>query len=186
MLLWIYRKKIKEQMDQRILVLKFGGTSVKDIAAMNKAATLSLEHDFDHVLVVSSAISGVTNMLVYIADQLKAGNYDIEDKVGEVIDLHTRMGQQLQSSGFEMEKINQHLQAFKNLVEKTRRSKNITKSEYARFPSFGELLSTTLLAHIIQQKEKSAIWFDVRSILKTDDNYLGIKKFQNLTEFKNL
>ena len=158
-------------MEQTVLVLKFGGTSVKDINAMRKAAELSLSRDFDHVLVVSSAISGMTNKLVYIADQLKQGNYNISDETNEIVDFHTSMGKKLEISGFSMDKINTHLKDFQNLVRKVSISKNISDAEYAQFPAFGELLSTKLLTHIIQEKEKSVCWFDVRQVVKTDNHY---------------
>jgi len=158
-------------MEQTVLVLKFGGTSVKDISAMRKAVELCLSRDFDHVLVVSSAISGMTNKLVYIADQLKQGNYNISDEINEIVDIHTSMGKKLELSGFSMDEINTHLNDFKNLVKNVALLKNISDAEYAQFPAFGELLSTKLLTHIIQEKEKSACWFDARQVVKTDNDY---------------
>jgi len=159
-------------MAQSILVLKFGGTSVKDIAAMRKAAQLSLDHNFDHILVVSSAISRVTNKLVNIADQLKKGNYNLSEEIQDIMDIHLSMGKELRDSGFDLGKLNKLLDDFKELVNKVIQSKHISKAQYARFPAFGELLSTTLLTHVIKEKQSSIRWFDVRQILKTDNNYL--------------
>lgn len=158
-------------MGQSVLILKFGGTSVKDIPAMRKAADLSMSRDFDYVLVVSSAVSGVTNKLVYIADQFRNGNYNVNNEVNEVINIHTSMAKELQDSGFNIDNLNIHLNHLKNLVQKVKESKNVSDAEYAIFISFGELLSTTLLTAVIREKEKAASWFDVRRIIKTDGQY---------------
>ena len=158
-------------MEQTVLVLKFGGTSVKNISAMKKATELCLSRDFDHVLVVSSAISGMTNKLVYIADQLIIGNYEISEKVNEVVDIHISMGKELEHSGFKMDKINRHLDNFKTLINQIIEEKSFNDAAYAQIPAFGELLSTTLLTHIIQEKERSASWFDARQVVKTDNHY---------------
>lgn len=158
-------------MNQSVLILKFGGTSVKDINAMRTAAALSLSREFDHVLVVSSAVSGVTNKLIALADELRTGNYNVSDKVDEIKEIHTIMAKELLSTGFDMNDLNQHLDNLENLVKKVTDLKKVSEPDYAQFPAFGELLSTTLLAHIIKETENSASWFDVRQVVKTDDNY---------------
>jgi len=167
-------------MEQTVLVLKFGGTSVKDIAAMRKAAGLCLSRDFDHVLVVSSAISGMTNKLVYIADQLKQGNYDISENVQEVVNIHTSMAKEIESSAT-LNNINEYINDFKNLVKKVMDAKNISDADYAQFPAFGELLSTTLITHLIREREKSTSWFDVKQVMKTDNHYIkALPEFEQI------
>jgi len=171
-------------MDHNILVLKFGGTSVKDISAMRKAAELSLSHDFDQVLVVSSAVSGVTNKLLSIAEQLKNGKYSIEQEVQEIFDLHLAMGRELQYADEGLKQLSGLLDDLKKHIEKVIDSKTMSPAQYAKFPAFGELLSTTLLTHVIREKEKSAEWFDVRTVMKTDNQFLKAQPNFELIEKK--
>lgn len=56
-----------------MIVMKFGGTSVGSAARMKEVAHLIKESDKD-VIVVLSAMSGTTNLLLQIADYLRVGN----------------------------------------------------------------------------------------------------------------
>src|ERR1700722_19291995 len=68
---------VRETGKKPLRVMKFGGTSVGDAACIEQVMeiirTASQESD---VVVVVSAMSGVTNKLVAAASQSEAGNYE--------------------------------------------------------------------------------------------------------------
>ncbi|KPV47862.1 aspartate kinase, partial [Kouleothrix aurantiaca] len=59
-----------------LLVMKFGGTSVGNAAAISALAAISRDHlqEWDHVAVVVSAMSGVTDLLLGGASSAASGD----------------------------------------------------------------------------------------------------------------
>jgi aspartate kinase len=70
-----------------MLVLKFGGTSVGKPERMKKIADLVLSTPGQKVVVLS-ALSGTTNSLVTIGDQLLAGKPDLAEKEIAILEKH--------------------------------------------------------------------------------------------------
>lgn len=159
-------------MDKSLLVLKFGGTSVKNLEAMRKAAELCVNEDFDHVLVISSAISGITNKLVQLADELKKGNYDINKNVVEIVEIHMSIANILKREKIDINLHLNFLAEFKHYVEQVKSEQYLSEAGYARFIAYGELLSTTLLFCVIKEKESAVKWFDIREVMHTDNNFV--------------
>ena len=60
----------------RTLVMKFGGTSVGSLAALNSVAGIVEDHvaEWDRLVIVVSAMSGVTDALIQSAVTAAAGN----------------------------------------------------------------------------------------------------------------
>ena len=56
-----------------MIVVKFGGTSVGDAEAIERAASIVLTKRERHPIVVVSAMAGVTNALLAIAEQSARG-----------------------------------------------------------------------------------------------------------------
>ena len=57
------------QAESRLLVMKFGGTSVGTVAAMAQAVQIiqKTRRDWPRMLVITSALSGVTDLLIQSA-----------------------------------------------------------------------------------------------------------------------
>ena len=64
--------------EQKTLVMKFGGTSVGSVEALKKATQIiqDAKKDWDRVVVVTSAMSGVTNLLLDSAATASQGTVD--------------------------------------------------------------------------------------------------------------
>src|SRR6056300_920230 len=67
----------------KMKVLKFGGTSVGSVE--NMANVKSIINDGDKKIVVLSAMSGTTNKLVAIAEEIKNGN--VNEAIDKINDL---------------------------------------------------------------------------------------------------
>ncbi len=61
---------------KNIVVMKFGGTSVGDVSALNTSSSIIKMHkeNWDGIIVVVSAMSGVTNMLLECATKAEIGD----------------------------------------------------------------------------------------------------------------
>jgi len=73
----------EKQLSKGTLVMKFGGTSVGDPEALTQAAEIvrSAKADWTRVAVVTSAMSGVTNLLLESADRAAGGDVQSLDAV---------------------------------------------------------------------------------------------------------
>lgn len=158
-------------MAKSILVLKFGGTSVRDLDAMRQAVDITLHERYEHVLVVSSAISGVTNKLVSIANEIKDGNYNVSKQADEIIEIHTAIAKELQKVNINTDLHFKIQNQFKDLVSKVTAKRSLSDEDFAIFNAFGELLSTSLLIGVVQEREQSVKWFDIREVMKTEKNF---------------
>ena len=76
-------------------IMKFGGTSVGDGASIQKVVDIirGASHDCDLVVVVS-AMSGVTNQLIEAATQAQAGNRESVEVIFAAIAQTARRGSQ--------------------------------------------------------------------------------------------
>jgi aspartate kinase len=93
----------------RTLVMKFGGTSVGNADAMAKAAQIvkNARAEWPYVVVVTSAISGVTNLLLDSAAQAARGNLQIlMDAEKSLLTSHEEIIEtQVKDSGYRRELI---------------------------------------------------------------------------------
>ena len=70
-------KQSSDMVKKPLRIMKFGGTSVGDATRIRKVAEIVREAAFESdVVVVVSAMSGVTNRLIEAAKQAEAGNRD--------------------------------------------------------------------------------------------------------------
>src|SRR5689334_4524902 len=79
---------------QRTLIMKFGGTSVGSPAAMKQMAEIvrDARQDWPRLVVVVSALTGVTDLLLRQAAQAAAGNVDgLPEAVSELHRRHTEI-----------------------------------------------------------------------------------------------
>ena len=73
-----------------ITVMKFGGTSVGSVEALNRVAKIIANEKGQKVVVVS-AMSGITNFLVSAVEE----NKDIKDVIGTFRNKHLRVAEEL-------------------------------------------------------------------------------------------
>jgi len=75
----------------RTLVMKFGGTSVGTVAAMAQAVEIICQarHDWPHLVVVTSALAGVTDLLIKSALQAARGDLNVYHRArDELLNRH--------------------------------------------------------------------------------------------------
>ncbi|RMG29707.1 MAG: aspartate kinase [Bacteroidetes bacterium] len=155
-------------------VMKFGGASVKDAEAIRNVANIMVQHATEPGLTVISAADKTTNhleKLAYLArDGKEAEALEQFERIkrfhhGLISDLFENGAAEVyaQVDGFfeEVERIVQGILLLEEFPART----------YDRIVSYGELLSTSIIAQYLRQRGEDCIWLDARTCIKTDASY---------------
>jgi aspartate kinase len=157
------------------IVMKFGGTSVADAAALeNVARIVAAQRDAAPVVVVS-AMSGVTDMLLastrLASEQNAAAGID---SLNDSFARHRVAAEQLLSREMAapfLDYLDDAAAQIAQLLRQTAADADNAKVTQDAIVSFGELLSSCLLACILQQRSVTARQVDPRHCLVTNDEY---------------
>ncbi|WP_260261537.1 lysine-sensitive aspartokinase 3 [Vibrio intestinalis] len=148
-------------------VAKFGGTSVANFEAMSRCAAI-IEQNPNTKLIVSSACSGVTNLLVELANgvQDSAQRAEILTKLAAI---HQAVLDKLEVADETAAEIVKILDTVTNLAEAASIQASTKLTDH--LVACGELMSTHLLTQLMKERGLNAVRFDIRDVLKTDDNF---------------
>lgn len=158
-----------------MIVLKFGGTSVQDSAAMDQALDITVPYLSQAPLLVSSAMAGVTNELVSLIDAIRSQDSARAD--GLVASLESRHKSVLQNcaQGAVHEETRLSLEALfadlKALVKGSLLLNECSPRVHDAVLAAGELLSTTILHARCRQRGIPSRWLDARKLVVTDGNF---------------
>lgn len=152
-------------MSNQFIVAKFGGTSVADFAAMSRCADIVLA-DPAIRLVVVSASSGVTNLLVAMTKETSVDSR-FSHYVG-VERITYAVLEKLQQQAAVGAVIEQLLLELKTLLSQ---AAEFTDAEKDLVQSFGERLSSVLFAQVLAERGAAVSSFDVRQVLRTDSRF---------------
>ncbi len=140
------------------IVMKFGGTSVADAAAFENVARIIAAQRATMPVVVVSAMSGVTDAL------LAATPYS----VGPIFDRHLVAAEEL-LPGSESERFAVFVKRAEAQVHELLQSDSDRKAVQDAVVSFGEILSSTLMAAVLNQRGVKAQQVDARRCIITDE-----------------
>ncbi|MDO6595599.1 aspartate kinase [Oceanihabitans sp. 2_MG-2023] len=157
-----------------MLVLKFGGTSVGSIE--NMIHVKNIINDGQKKVVVLSAMSGTTNALVKISDYIKNGNVD---EALIVIDALKKNYQKTVKTLITNVALHATVLDYVNHVFDTLNSLVNTKHDillYNQIVAQGELLSTFIFSHYLQQENINVALLPALDFMRIDktnepDNY---------------
>ncbi|ASG06373.1 lysine-sensitive aspartokinase 3 [Vibrio anguillarum] len=148
-------------------VAKFGGTSVANFEAMSLCAAV-IENNPETKLVVSSACSGVTNLLVELANGVQDANQRLSI-IKKLADIHHAIIDKL-ADPLQVEKeVHSILDMVASVAEAA--SFQASKKLTDHLVACGELMSTFILTQLLRERGMDAIRFDIREVLRTDDHY---------------
>ncbi|MCX8850390.1 lysine-sensitive aspartokinase 3 [Vibrio parahaemolyticus] len=148
-------------------VAKFGGTSVANFEAMSRCATI-IENNPNTRLVVSSACSGVTNILVELANGAQDQEHRAE-LLKNLADIHDSILAQLEDATEASSEVYGILDTVTSLAEAASIQANTKLTDH--LVACGELMSTHILAQLMRERGINAVRFDIREVLRTDDNF---------------
>jgi aspartate kinase len=157
------------------VVMKFGGTSVADAAAFeNVARIVSREREASPVVVVS-AMSGVTDTLLAATNiAAEADAQKAIESLENVFKHHRAVAKELLSNAAEnqfSETLNGAAEHIASTLQEVVRIPSERKSLQDAVVSFGETLSSTLLAAVMNQRGIEARQVDARRCLITNEEH---------------
>lgn len=148
-------------------VAKFGGTSVANFEAMSRCAAI-IENNPNTKLVVSSACSGVTNLLVELANGVQDQGRR-QELMSQLTDIHHAILDQLAEPMSVEKEIHTILDNVASAAEAASFQSSAKLTDH--LVACGELMSTHLFAQILRERGVSAVRFDIRDVLRTNDAY---------------
>jgi diaminopimelate decarboxylase/aspartate kinase len=159
--------------DVRWVVLKFGGTSVssepnwRSIAATARAR-LAEGH---HVLIVHSALSGVTDRLEKILSL--AFTPDVQSALASLRQRHLELAESL---GVDATALDRWFDELGQRVRDIVAEGVITDRMRARVMALGELLATELGAQYLRRQDLAVAWVDARELLRAEQREAATEK----------
>ena len=155
-------------MKRSLIVSKFGGTSMGDIHAMDRSATISIERNSS--VVVVSATSGTTDKLISVAKLASAGNTkECEKLVFGIKERHQAMINELPKNHMGLEILSSYFTELDLLVQNITLLKELTPKAHDHILSLGERMSSLIFSEVLKNKipNKSVVLLDARSVIKT-------------------
>jgi bifunctional aspartokinase / homoserine dehydrogenase 1 len=166
-------------------ILKFGGTSVGSIQSIQTLLNILKSGSVgDKPVVVLSAMSGVTNLLVSMAEDaaigkdFTAGLAELERRHFDVV--KSLLNIQNQNPAFTRLKIN--FNQLEELLQGVLALRELTPKTRDMVLSYGERCSTLMISKIAAQYFPEAIFVDASEIIKTDSAFGQAKVNMELTE----
>lgn len=172
-----------------MLVLKFGGSSVAN--ATNMSRVLDIVQDKarkDNVILVSSAISGCTDSLIETGRRAACGE-DYAAVISALRDKHAAIVSRL-FTGEERSSVRKDCDStfgeLEGLAAGIASRKAISPDEAELIQTFGEILSTRILAAKLRTELSGVLWIDSREIIVKGDDTLTYSNIKSATSDKDV
>src|SRR5215217_5665734 len=157
------------------IVMKFGGTSVADAAAFENVARIIEAERKSSPVVIVSAMSGVTDSLLAAMNMAVEGNAPKAiASLENVFSRHKAVAKELLPNRSREEFLDQLNSAADQLAARfpeVVRSPSEQKVLQDAIVSFGEILSSNLLAAVLNQRGREARQVDARRCIITDEEH---------------
>ena len=163
-----------------IHVLKFGGTSLKNAQYINQAADIVINQaQCSQPVVVASAIGGVTDQLVTLAEKPDQAPHIIHGLRKRHHDLyHDLLNGQADASYNRLNKLFDELEA---LADNNRKQTEHPSAWRDHLLSFGERASVRLLEAVLQHRGILARAWDAQHFIKTDQAFGAARVYTDET-----
>ena len=150
---------------------KFGGASVKDAEGIHNMYRVLEQTGHAQSLIVVFAMGKTTNAFEKLIDGYFDDAKQLESQLNEIIDYHLGIMNEI----FDHPKhdvFDQVKQRFDRLRTFLKNNKSPHYSfVYDQVVSTGELVSTTIITHFLNEKGIAANWLDARECIQTDTSY---------------
>ncbi len=151
-------------------VLKFGGTSVGSVESILNVKKI-VEAIDEPVVVVVSALGGITDKLLATSEMASKGNISYESSFSEIISRHLNVIEGLIPEGElrteTLRKAMVLLDELENIFRGIYLIQDLSRKTSDTIVSYGERLSSMIVANVI----KDAQLFDSRKFIKTEQQF---------------
>jgi aspartate kinase len=153
-------------------VFKFGGASVNSVERIQKLPAIINRYNHEPLVIIISAMGKTTNGLEKVVESFYTGNRDESLLLFEAVKQHhITIAKYLLVTRFN-ECLSQ-LNDFFTEVEWLLHDKPVREFDYYydQVVCVGELLSTCIVSHYLNEMKISNEWLDVRDLVRTDNNF---------------
>lgn len=150
-------------------VLKFGGTSVGTVPSLTNVKNI-IETDSDRLIVVVSALGGITDLLINTANLSLTDNYDYQPALDIVRRRHLEIIEALvpqEKKPAVTEEILRLIEELGNLFKGVCLIKDLSQRTLDIIVSYGERMSSIIIANIIN----GALLLDSRNFIRTKSRH---------------
>lgn len=158
-------------------VLKFGGTSVGSSQSIKQVKEI-VEKNIVRIFVVVSAFGGITDLLIQTAKTAKLKNIKYLDFLKKIEKRHLDCIKNLfpiDKQGKIITDVKFLINQLENLLEGIYLVEEITNKISDKLLSFGELLSSYVIAEYFKSENLDCEYKDSRDLIKTDSSYSSAK-----------
>ena len=173
------------------IIMKFGGTSLGSADKVRNVSKIVKDYSFNNqIILVASALSGVTNSLVRLSELVKTSNSEkIVNELEKLNELHTNISKNsIKDPNIEnevLESISSTLDELKRLLEGIISLGEITPRSRDRIISFGERLSVLVVTGALKDIGINAEKFTgVEAGIVTDEEYGEANPLMSITKMK--
>ena len=148
-------------------VLKFGGTSVGSADSILSVKKI-VERQTEPVIVVVSALGGITDKLIKTSQMAVEGNLLYQDSFNEIKARHEEMIDAIIPAGESRDTlvsvVGELLEELRSIYQGVYLIHDLSPKTLAAIVSYGERISSQIVATLID----GAVWFDSREFIKTE------------------
>ena len=153
-------------------VLKFGGSSVGSAEAIAKVIAIVTESiKKEPTIVVVSAMSGVTDQLLMLAQSASQGNEAYKTIIQNIEQKHldaVRALLPIQQQSGTLSMVKQLLNELESNCEGLFMLRELSMRMQDKIISYGEILSSKIISASFESKGIKQQWVDSRNLIKTD------------------
>lgn len=160
-----------------MIVCKFGGTSVADADAIDRAVAIVRDRTDRAPIVVVSALGGATNALLDLAKHAAAGDLLVSlQQMQQLRERHLHTASVLLDGSPELDDVCQEISVgfdeLGALAEAFRTLGYLTPRSLDTVAAVGETLSSQMVAAAFRHRGLDAEWVDARDVLITNDMFM--------------
>jgi len=146
-------------------VLKFGGTSVGSVESIQNVKRI-VEGEREQVIVVVSALGGITDQLIRTSSQAVSGDGAYAESFRAMVERHDAMIEAVIAPDRRAaltETVHALFDELKSIYQGVYLIRDLSPKTEAAIVSYGERISSRIVAAMIEGAE----WYDARSFIKT-------------------
>ncbi len=147
--------------------MKFGGTSVGSVESILSVKRI-VERQTEPVIVVVSALGGITDKLIRTSQMAVEGNIAYQKSFAEIAERHEVMISDILPAGPKRENLKaavaELLEELRSIYQGVYLIRDLSPKTQAAIVSYGERISCLIVAALVEGAE----WFDSREFIKTE------------------
>ncbi|MBN8667503.1 MAG: bifunctional aspartate kinase/homoserine dehydrogenase I [Chitinophagales bacterium] len=156
-------------------VLKFGGTSVGSVSAIRQIRSILEERvKQDQLWVVVSAFGGTTDLLLKSGQLAAAGEEEYKEFLGQMEKRHLEAVKELlplQAQSGVLSQVKTLCNEIEDICSGIFLLGEMTARSYDKLLSYGELLSSVIIAAAFKAHGMECAWKDTRELILTDSRF---------------